>query len=847
MFDEPFGSGGLTVALANGALLLFGLAWIRMVRRRRLSNIQAGIVVLHAYVTILTILFCTGRLGGSETAGLLAIPSVTVTGMGVYRAARGASHLARALIAVYALVITASLYYFAWSMFRLDWGDVPATTAHIYLLGSQLVGAAAVFIYLNTMGQRQWVPLRAMSWVAMGWAVQIPIMGFSGLMPPKNLSYAFFLAFLVSTMATLWIASLESMELAPRTSRSAQNPVLQWYVGLSLMLALLGIGIHRANEAEPWTIHTTQKALVLILAALALNIGMIELRSMLRRWRASESRFETMFRRAPMSLALISRDGTIVEANQATSDLLGWEVTDFLGESTIGFLDEHLAKDEKQRRDDLFAGRIRSFNTELWVPHKDGSSRLIRSKTVKSSSSNPEVAFLATMEDATDRYVAHKRLQHMITHDPITGLANRQHLIDNIASTVKTQPERGQLAVVVLTTRGLQSFNDSFGTGSLDRIVLELAARMEHTVGDGGLVGRLDSDRFAVLLYPASMDHHLDTARALGDVARRSYGVLGRMDFYLELGIGLVVEKGECDPESLLGEASAAAQRALSTGNHQPELGMPRDRIDIRRRHQLISDLHAAIEHNQFLVMYQPIMSLETNKPQGVEALVRWDHPDRGLLFPDEFLPIAEEIGIMPDIGKFVLETALGSVVRWNREIFLPHGSELCLSINTGPQQYHQEFFAHEVSSLLDAHGFPTKQLCLEITESMLMSEHPQVEKSVQTLHELGVQFALDDFGTGYASMEYLKRFPISELKIDREFVSGLGQSDQDTAIVKVMIDLSHVLGLKVVAEGVENDEQRRTLSELGADYLQGYLFSRPVLAEQFEEFALKMFQPASR
>lgn len=845
MYDEPFGHGGLTFAIAAGGLLLLGVAWTCFIRRRRLNVLQLVIIALQAHVAVLTILFCHGRLAGELGASLLALPAIIVTAAGVLRAAEGASHLARASITIYALVITASLYFAAWSMLRIDWAEVPSSTAHLYLLGSQAIGASAIFIFLNTLGQRNWVPLRAVSWVAMGWSVQLPIMGFSSFFARNALTFPFFGALFISTLATLWFANLESTEVAERTRKSAQNPVLQWSVGASLMFALAGIAFQRWNDHQHWSIQTTQTFVVIILAGVALNIGMIELRSMLRRWQRSERRFESMFQHAPMSLALVSREGTIVEANQATSDLLGWEIEDFLGQSTVGYLDDDLAEREMQLREDLFTEKISSFSTELWVPHKDGSSRLIRSKTVKSNASNPDVAFLATMEDATDRYVAHKRLQHMITHDPITGLANRQHLLDNISLTMDAASDHFPPAVVVLSTRGLQSINDSFGTGSLERIVLELATRLERTVGESGLVGRLDSDRFALLLYPASVSQHLTTARELGAETRRSFAVVGRMDFYLEVGIGLVLCESETEAEVLLGEASAAAQRALTTGSHQPELGQPQDRNNIRLRHELISDLHVAVDHNQFVVMYQPIVSVATGIPQGVEALVRWEHPDRGLLYPDEFLPIAEEAGMMGDIGRLVMDTAVAQVAHWNREIFLPQGHRLCLSLNTGPQQYLNEFFAHEVSGLLDAYGFPSDSLCLEITESMVMSEHPQIEKSLQTIHDLGVRFALDDFGTGYSSMEYLKRFPISEIKIDREFVGGLGQSNQDTAIVKVMIDLSHALNLHVVAEGVETESQRMILGELGADYLQGFLFSRPIVAKEFAEFAQQLFEPA--
>lgn len=844
---EPFGSAGQYIAIANGIVLLLGLLWIVVVRSRRLSLNQLVVVTLHIFVTLVAVLFCSGYINGDETVALLALPAVVVTFVGVYLASRGAHHLAQASIAVYSFVIVASWYHVMWTVFGVDWTDISHGPVYVYVIGSQVIGAAAVYIFLNTLGQKQWAPLRAVSLITIGWVVLILIMGVSRFMPSREFNIVFFVALIAATIGALWLCAFQSPRIPERTNKSARNPKLQWIVGLSLLGAVTSIISYRTSEPTDWSLHTTQAFMIMITAAVALNIGMIELRMLLHQVQASESRFEALFRRAPMSLALISHNGQIVEANPATSELLGWDIHDFVSNRSSDFLSPELAAREAILREDLLAERIDSFKSEMWVPHRDGSARLIRSKTVNLSSSNPEVAFLATIEDATDRYVAQNRLQHLITHDPITGLANREHFLENITITLETQLDRGAIGIVVLTTRGLQSFNDSFGSGSMDRIVLELAARLEQTVGDTGLVGRLDSDRFAVLLYPSKIERHVETARTLGAVTRRSYSVVGSMDFYLEVGVGLVLESHDADADSLLGEASAAAQRALTNGIQHPELGMPKDRIDIRRRHQLVSDLHNAVDQGQFKVLYQPIVSLETGRMQGVEALIRWMHPENGVISPEEFLPYAEAAGMIPDIGRFVLETAVQNVTEWNRTIFMPHGEELCLSVNTGPQQYHQEFFAHEVSSTLDKHGFRPESLCLEITETMLMSEHPQVESSVQALHDLGVNFAVDDFGTGYASMEYLNRFPVSELKIDRAFVAGLGTSERDTAMVKVMIDLSHALGLVVVAEGVETATQEAILKQLGAEYMQGYYFSKPLSAEDFVALAHTTFEPAQQ
>ncbi|MGH8970836.1 MAG: putative bifunctional diguanylate cyclase/phosphodiesterase [Actinomycetes bacterium] len=424
-----------------------------------------------------------------------------------------------------------------------------------------------------------------------------------------------------------------------------------------------------------------------------------------------------------------------------------------------------------------------------------------------------------------------ERTAHQALHDPLTGLPNRTLLQDRVGQALRAADRaKAPVALVVLDLDRFQEVNDTLGHEHGDDLIRRVAARLRGTARAADTVARLGGDEFAVLL--AGVDGEagaLVAAERLREALRPPFDV-GGLQLAVEASMGVAVYPTDAaDADALLRHADVAMYVAKRSHSGTVVYD-PADDHHSTERLQMLAELRIAIETGELVLRYQPKLNLETGRVTGVEALVRWVHPQRGILGPLEFIPVAERTGLIHSLTDEVLRMAVTQASRWRAE-----GTPLVVSVNVSTRSLRSVEFPDRVLDLIEEHGLPAELLCLEITETTIMEDPQRALEVLTRLHEAGVRLSIDDFGTGYSSLAYLKRLPLDELKVDRSFVSNLTTNDRDRVIVTSTVALGRSLGLDVVAEGVEDDDTRTALRELGCDLAQGFLWSVPVEPEEVD------------
>jgi diguanylate cyclase (GGDEF)-like protein/PAS domain S-box-containing protein len=447
--------------------------------------------------------------------------------------------------------------------------------------------------------------------------------------------------------------------------------------------------------------------------------------------------------------------------------------------------------------------------------------------------SDDQLRFVETLARLAEVAIERKRfedqLAHQSVHDPLTSLPNRTLLLDRLelalARSIRT---RTDVAVLFLDLDGFKVVNDSLGHPAGDELLVALARRIETVLRPGDTVARFGGDEFVVLcedLPPGdARDSSTEIASRLLEALAAPFALLGTETF-LRASIGIAIaQSGTERPETLLRDADAAMYHAKELGKARWHVFDKTLHEKVVSEHETFNALHRALERGELRVFFQPVVALAGGRCVGAEALVRWQHPDRGLVLPAEFIPLAEQSDLIVTLGEWVLEESARYAARWSASA---RGS-FVVSVNLSGRQLAQPDLAVTVQRILEEVGVDPGRICLEITESALMSEAHHATEVVDALKALGVKLAIDDFGTGYSSLAYLKRFSVDSVKIDRSFVDGLGSDPGDYAIVSAVISMAHALGLGVVAEGVETAEQLAELVSLGCDQAQGYFFAPP-------------------
>ncbi|MHB1536334.1 MAG: putative bifunctional diguanylate cyclase/phosphodiesterase [Acidimicrobiales bacterium] len=621
------------------------------------------------------------------------------------------------------------------------------------------------------------------------------------------------------------------------TRRPARLQVL--FVGVCCAVALLAQTLQHPSLGPV----SAEVPVLLGLLASLLVIGTLA-RRLTDRVREVEGRFRQGFDHSPLGLAFVSADGTWLDVNDSLCRIIDRSRDELVGSSMSAvFGDNHLVG--------LACASVgQSGASEECVDvlrRNDGEEAWMAVTVVKVVPSKGESYFYLQLNDITASLRDRDILVRQALHDPLTGLFNRAVFMDRLGSALDGRSRTGRnLAVVLVDLDQFKVLNDSLGHHVGDEVLVSLAPRLTAALVPGDVLARLGGDEFVVLC---------DRVRGSSDALGRADRLMQALAEPVELpsgshavsaSIGVAVADGlDATVTGLVADADAAMYRAKALGRRRIELFDASLRITAETRLTLERELRAALSDGQFCLEYQPVVNAETGQAVGVEALVRWNHPERGVLGPDSFIPLAEEIGAICEIGAWVLQTACAQLSAWQK-LRPTDDPPFRMAVNVSVRQLLQPDFVEFVADTLRQSAVAFGTVDLEITESALADTHEYTRAKLRALKAIGARLLLDDFGTGYSSLLYLKRFSVDALKIDRSFVVGLGRPEE-TAIVDAVVRLAKGLELEVVAEGVENESQRAQLRSMGCHLLQGFLISKPLAPDQVSAWLLDQRVPDGR
>jgi diguanylate cyclase (GGDEF)-like protein/PAS domain S-box-containing protein len=547
--------------------------------------------------------------------------------------------------------------------------------------------------------------------------------------------------------------------------------------------------------------------------------------------REAEERFRRSFDDAAIGMALVGTDGRFLRTNRSLCDMLGYREVELLGKTfqDITHPDDLDADLDQRRR--MLVGEMRTYQMEKRYFHKEGHVVwVLLSVSLVHDEEGEPLYFVSQIQDISERKVLEERLEHRAFHDSLTNLPNRQLFMDRLGQALRrTRRRHKRLAVLFMDLDGFKVVNDSLGHEVGDLLLTVVAQRLRRCLRPEDTLARFGGDEFVVLIEalddPAQA---VQVAERITEELRRPFIMEGR-DLYVLASIGISLGDARThDTDDLLREADTAMYRAKDEGGDF-RMFNPAMYERAFSRLEVENDLRRAIEQEEFVVYYQPMVDLQTGELWGMEALVRWDHPERGLLEPSEFVPVAEQSGLVIPMGEQILREACFRAKEWQEEN--PRIPSLVMSVNLSASQLSHSDLADTVERVLGETGLEGSSLTLDVTETVYVKVLAGNTAMLDRLTGLGVRFSIDDFGTGYSSLSYLKRLPAHAIKIDQSFVQGLGKDVEDTAVVRMIIELAHTLRLEVIAEGVETEEQATLLKEMGCDFAQGYHFSKPLPA----------------
>jgi diguanylate cyclase (GGDEF)-like protein/PAS domain S-box-containing protein len=562
-----------------------------------------------------------------------------------------------------------------------------------------------------------------------------------------------------------------------------------------------------------------------------------------QRRRKGEARLRAIFDTSTDALLISDAQGTITQANEQIERLLGYTRDELLGQS-IDMLVPEYSRGAHPKQRGAFANSpvARRMGQALGVKalRKDGSECDVE-VSLSRIESDQGYLFVSSLRDITDRKKAEEKINELAFFDPLTGLPNRILLLDRIKQAMTTSARNNNFcALLFLDLDKFKTINDTLGHDVGDHLLQQVAQRLSSSVRAGDTVARLGGDEFVVMLEGLSLNER-EAASQTEAIGEKIQGALNfayklkNVAYYSTSSIGMTLFKGDqTEIEVLLKQADLAMYKAKEAGRNALCFFDQDMELVVMKRAALESDLRTAVLEQQFLLYYQAQV-VGNDRITGAEVLVRWQHPQRGMVSPAEFIPLAEETGLILPLGQWVLNTACTQLAVWASQAEMAH---LSIAVNVSAHQFHQPDFVDQVLVCINNTGANPQRLKLELTESVLVSNIEEVIKKMVALKSKGVSFSLDDFGTGYSSLAYLKLLPLDQLKIDQSFVRDVLSDPNDAAIAKTIIALAQSLSLGVIAEGVETAAQRNFLAMAGCHAYQGYFFSRPVPIEAFEALA---------
>jgi diguanylate cyclase (GGDEF)-like protein/PAS domain S-box-containing protein len=558
--------------------------------------------------------------------------------------------------------------------------------------------------------------------------------------------------------------------------------------------------------------------------------------------RRSEERFRSLVQNSSDGITIIEADGTIVYDSPAVEKVLGYKPDERVGTNAFDQANPNDPEQGSQILGDLLANPGAPKTREVPWPHKDGSQRYLE-VTLTNLLDDPAVrGIVFNWRDITERKAMEERLNHQALHDALTDLPNRRLLVDRLEQALARTERRGSgVAVLFIDLNGFKVVNDSLGHDVGDRLLVEVAKRLEGSLRPEDTLARFGGDEFSVLLEEVEgADGALRVTQRITEDFREPF-VLGGRKLVVRLSIGIALGDADTNrPEELLRNADTAMYRAKDEGSGYRvfDPGMYEQAL---RRLELENDLRHALEKEEFRVYYQPKFRLgQPDRIEGVEALVRWEHPQRGFTLPDEFSQIAEETGLIIPIGGWVLKEACRQAKQWQGRY--PSEPPLAVCVNVSAGQVRHPGFLEDVRSALQESDLEPGRLILEITEGTLLADTQVTETTFGRLKDLGVSLDIDDFGKEFSSLSYLNRLPVAGLKIDRLFLESFGENPSNMIIVEAVISLAHSLGLEVTGEGVQSAQQLELLRGMGCDFAQGYHLAMPLPREEVEQLLADLF-----
>lgn len=556
--------------------------------------------------------------------------------------------------------------------------------------------------------------------------------------------------------------------------------------------------------------------------------------------RESEERFRSAFNYAPIGIALVSTDGKWLKVNRALCDILGYSEEEFLETNFQSMLFAEDLGNTLVKIHELLSGKIPTCQLEQRYIHKSGetvwAAWSVSSAIDANINNRPNLIF--QIQDITDKKLAEEKLQYEASHDALTKLPNRAFFMTRLEQAItksKLNPQH-KISVLFIDLDRFKIVNDSLGHVYGDRLLVGIAERLRECLRPSDLVARLGGDEFTILVegsYEAS--EVIRIAERLQEKFTLPFD-LGGHEIYSSASIGILNRSEKhLTPEDMMRDADTAMYQAKRAGKACHEVFSEDMHEDVKTTLQLETDLRKAIEREELSVFYQPIYSLKSNKIQGFEALARWHHKTLGLITPDRFISLAEEIGLIDQLGEQILRKACqqGQILKKN----FPADAPFMLSVNLSCKQFAKLDLVDTIARILKDTAFPPHELKLEITESVFFEHRETAIEMLHRLRDLGIEINIDDFGTGYSNLSYLMQLPISTLKIDRSFISPIDTEGRNLEIVQTILMLANSLGIKVIAEGVENEAQIEQLKSLQCEGAQGYFYSKPMSFDDTNEY----------
>ena len=709
----------------------------------------------------------------------------------------GGAHVAR-IISEQPMWALALLVIAAWSTVVLARGIWPPQTGTVGVWARVAVQVAAVTVLLYAIG---WGPMLAIGYV---------------IIAADNLSMSGSRATRPAAWCTVGAIAIGELVTAAGWAPSMIEPDL--VLGISVLAAL---GAWLVISYLGWLVRQRER-----LEAQQLRDG---------------ERYEAMVRNSNDILAVFDRDARLTYLSPAFSRVLGYRTPETFEGLTVAVLEEYVHDQDRSRARHLIerAGHESGLAVadELRVRHADGSWHWFE-LSVSNLTADPNVGgYVVNMRDVTERRLFELELEYQAYHDPLTRLPNRVAFLERLElALLRNQELRMPLAVLFVDVDRFKLVNDSLGHEAGDRLLVEVAERVREALRPTDLIARLGGDEFVLLLDEMRLPSDATrVADRVLEVLRRPVLIGGR-ELFISSSVGIATciphVGDEVTPSDLLRRADLAMYMAKERGRARWEVYDEGAVPELVERLDLEADLWRATELDELVVHYQPEIELATNDVVKFEALVRWEHPTRGLLFPDAFIPIAEESELVFAIDALVLRAACAQISAWSEEL---SSRPLGVSVNLSPQSLRRPGAVERILDTLAETGLPPNALQLEITERTALSDDIRTLDALRDLRRAGVRVAIDDFGIGYSALSYLQRFPVDVVKLDRAFIADVAEPGAGRAIVEAMIRMAHAIGLRVTAEGVERAEQLAVLHELGCDGAQGFHLGKVLDAGECE------------